>query len=82
MSAIQNFANQGHFVVASRSNPSGSGHVALVVPGEMVKGNWCGEPVTLPVVMDTGYNCREESQGLSRSFGRNKHSQVEFYIYK
>ena len=34
------------------------------------------------VVMDTGYDCREESQKLSKSFGKDKHSQVEFYIYK
>lgn len=83
MSAIQDLANQGHFVVASWINPNGgSGHVALVVPGQMVQGTWCGKWIDLPVVMDTGYDCREESQKLSKSFGKDKHSQVEFYIYK
>ncbi|WP_300700551.1 hypothetical protein [uncultured Alistipes sp.] len=83
MSEIQNLANQGHFIVASWVNTSGgSGHVALVVPGEMQGGTWCGEWIALPVVMDTGAECREESQKLSKSFGTNKHSQVEFYIYE
>lgn len=83
MSEIQNLANQGHFIVASWVNPSGgSGHVALVVPGEMEWGTWCGERMALPIVMDTGAGCREESQKLSVSFGKNKHADVEFYIYK
>lgn len=82
MSEIQNLANQGHFIVPCWVNPSGSGHVALVVPGEMEWGKWCETPTALPVVMDTGAKCREESQKLSESFGKDKHSQVEFYIYE
>ncbi len=85
MAAIQDLANQGHFVVVSWFNPDvgKSGHVALVVPGEMIWGTWCRKKwMELPVVMDTGRKCRAESQKLSISFGPDKHNQVEFYSYK
>lgn len=36
----------------------------------------------LPNAMDTGYNMRTDSQRISLSFGKDKHQDVEFYIYK
>jgi len=82
MSSAQSYANQGYFTVAGWYNNNGSGHVVVIVPGTETKGYWKNTYTDLPNVMDTGYNMRTESQRISLSFGKDKHQDVEFYIYK
>lgn len=76
----QRMANDGWFVVAGWINPepNGSGHVVVIVPGEMVS----SRSGKMPVCMDTGNNMRSEKQSLSQSFGRDKLPNVEFYYYR
>jgi RHS repeat-associated protein len=86
-SEVQEEANSGELVIAAWKNPSGSsGHVALVVPGEAAKrGTWEGKPASaiggIPMVMDTGYNTRTESQSVNYSFGKKKQADVKFFKY-
>lgn len=48
----QNHANQGVLVVAGKSNPSGHGHVCLVIPGILEKsGSWS---VSVPKCVNVG----------------------------
>ena len=78
----QRMANDGWFVVVGWVNPipGESGHVAVVVPGEM---EWSGTyNKKMPVCMDTGYQMRAKKQSMSLSFGSNKIHDVEFYYYK
>lgn len=82
MSTAQSYANQGYFTVAGWYNNNGSGHVVVIVPGAETKGYWNNTYTDLPNAMDTGYNMRTESQRISLSFGKDKHQDVEFYIYK
>ena len=79
MSQAQELANQGYFVVAGWINPdrTKSGHVVVVVPGEMQSG-W---GTKVPCVMDTGYKMRAESQKLSISFHSKKRDGIIFFKY-
>ncbi len=79
--AIQ-YASKGYFVVAGWiNNGSGSGHVAVVVPAETIKGRWNGEETDLPLMMDTGYKRRSESIGINYCFGKDKHQDVIFFKF-
>ena len=76
---VQTEANDGVIVIAGKKEDSGSGHVALAVPGEEVKANkerWGG---TAPVGMDTGSNKRWSSNGMNYSW--NSNTGVNFYKY-
>jgi hypothetical protein len=83
----QEAANNGEVVIASYKSLSGSGHVALVVPGKAATlGTWNGKPASsiggIPLVMDTGAGKREESQSVNYSFGKSIQGEVVFYKYK
>ena len=78
--AIQS-ADEGYFVVAGWINDKGSGHVAVVMPAETVKGTWNGVYTDVPQVMDTGFERRETCISICRCFGRDKHDNVEFYKF-
>ncbi|WP_234119140.1 hypothetical protein [Bacteroides thetaiotaomicron] len=82
MSKAQNLANEGYFVVAGYINPTGSGHVVVIVPGTETLGNWNGTRTYLPNTMDTGSRMRSTSQPINRSFGKSKHNKVIFFKYK
>ncbi len=82
MSQAQDLANQGYFVVAGKGNPSGSGHVVVVVPGTATTQNWNGGSASVPNVMDTGLRKRTKSQPINYSWGTKDHSGIEFYKYK
>ena len=76
------YANEGYFVVAGWiNNTGGSGHVAVIMPAETVKGTWNGVYTDVPQVMDTGYKRRESSVGINQCFGKDKHANVEFYKF-
>ena len=87
ISKAQEAANNGEVVIAAYKSSSGSGHVALVVPGKAATtGTWDGKPASsiggIPLVMDTGAGKREESQSVNYSFGKGKQAEVMFYKYK
>lgn len=80
LSEAQSYANQGYFVVAGYYNPSGSGHVVVVVPGsESYSASW---GCCVPMTMDTGQNKRGSDYKLSESFGPRKKDKVRFYYLK
>jgi len=86
VSEAQNAANNGDVVIASYIASSGSGHVALVVPGEAsMQGTWEGQSAKsmggIPKVMDTGAGMRTEEQPVNYSFGKPKQDEVVFYKY-
>jgi RHS repeat-associated protein len=76
-SEVQIAANDGEIVIAGKQASSGSGHVALAVPGkEESSTSWGG---SAPVGMDTGLNKRWSKNGMNHSWGSN--SGVKFYKY-
>ena len=78
-SEVQDLANDGVIVIAGKKENSGSGHVALAVPGEEVSANkerWGG---SAPVGMDTGKDKRWSSNGMNYSWKSNE--GVNFYKY-
>ena len=80
MDKAQELANSGYFVVAGYFATKGSGHVVVIMPGEMsYSGTW---KCLVPNTMDTGKEMRTEFQSFSYSFGSNKKGHVEFYYYK
>ena len=80
LDTVQQVKNNGAFVVAGWQNPSGeSGHVVVIVPGEMQSG-W--KNMLVPICMDTGRDMRSESQRLSSSFGVDKRLGIVFFKYK
>lgn len=83
MSQAQQLANDGYFVVAGWINSSGSGHVAVIVPGrEYAGGTWNYKSAKVPNTMDTGAGMRAVSQPISHSFGKTKQKDVKFFRYK
>lgn len=78
--AIQS-AKEGYFVVAGWINNTGSGHVAVIMPAETVKGNWNGAYTDVPQVMYTGYKRSESCVGINQCFGKDKNADVEFYKF-
>lgn len=80
LSEAQGYANNVFFVVAGFISPSGSGHVVVVVLGEMQRsGSYDCE---VPCIMDTGYKNRKSSIPLSHGFGSSKKDKIKFYYYK
>jgi uncharacterized protein RhaS with RHS repeats len=76
-SEVQEAANDGEIVIAGKQASSGSGHVALAVPGEEeVSTSWGG---SAPVGMDTGQDKRWSKNGMNHSWSSN--SGVMFYKY-
>jgi RHS repeat-associated protein len=78
-SEVQKLANDGTIVIAGKKESSGSGHVALAVPGVEVranKENWGG---SAPMGMDTGWKKRWSSNGMNYSWATN--TGVNFYKY-
>jgi len=74
---VQAEANDGTIVIAGKKETSGSGHVALAVPGkEESSTSWGGKA---PVGMDTGGKKRWSSNGMNHSWGSN--TGVNFYKY-
>jgi uncharacterized protein YbjQ (UPF0145 family) len=81
MSRAHELAQDGYIVVVGwHSQSVESGHVAVVVPGDMVKSKEWGCPV--PLTMDTGGSARQASGMLSQGFGADKQPEIEFYVYK
>lgn len=77
--AISN-ANHGFFVVAGYINPSGSGHVVVILPGPTKYSSKWGCEV--PLTMDTGDEKRWTNRYLSDSFGPDKKNRISYYFYK
>jgi len=76
-SDVSSEANSGEIIIAGKKESSGSGHVALAVPGDQVKsGNWGG---LAPLGMDTGRNNRWSKKGMNFSWG--KLDGVKFYKF-
>ena len=77
--AISN-ANHGFFVVAGYINPSGSGHVVVILPGPTkYSPSWGCE---VPLTMDTGDGKRWTNRYLSDSFGTDRKNRIAYYFYK
>lgn len=75
----QEIANDGGIVIAGKKEETGSGHVVLVVPGEIVNSSfWKGK---VPVVMDTGWGKRDKKIAISYSWVASDKSGVKFYHY-
>lgn len=77
----QELANRGEFVVAAWENPVPGeyGHVAVIVPGEMVSSDkW---KTFVPQTMDTGIRKRESKQMLSIGFGPDKKETTKYFKY-
>lgn len=86
MADAQSKANEGYFTVAGWINTKlrdngteESGHVVVIVPGEMKESARWG--AKLPVAMDTGSGMRTTSQPLNYSFGYGKRNEILFFIY-
>jgi hypothetical protein len=82
---MQEYANNGHIVIAAASALS-NGHVVMGVPGEEVGGSWWKyredeSHRTVPVVMETGLGKRETRIGINYSWGRENQKKVVFYRY-
>ena len=74
---VQTEADDGSIIIAGKKESSGSGHVALAVPGdEVASTSWGG---TAPVGMDTGKNKRWSSNGMNYSW--SSPTGVTFYKY-
>ncbi len=74
-------ANEGEIVMVGwHSQSAKSGHVAMVVPGELQDSGWKCKRV--PLTMDTGSEGKWTSDKLSRGFGTGKEDSVKFYRYK
>jgi hypothetical protein len=81
MEDAHKLAEEGYIVVAGwHSHSAESGHVAVVVPGDMVKDEWWGCPV--PLTLDTGAHARQAAGQLSKGFGKGKRQKIEFYVYQ
>ena len=81
MSNVQQVVNNGGIVIAGTTNPSGSGHVVLIVPGnEFASGAnyWNG---LVPVAMDTGPGKKWVSRGISSSWGKSSKEDVKFFRF-
>lgn len=76
----QHYANLGYFTVVGWINPTGgSGHVAVVVPGEEFhSANW---KCFVPMVMDSGANRRDDSCPLSNGIGPDKKEHTNYFYY-
>jgi len=72
-------ADQGWFVVAGKIE-TGSGHVCVIVSGEMSYSTSWGTNV--PCAMDTGRNKRHTSEPLSKSWLSEDKEGIEFFVYK
>lgn len=80
---LQADANEGQFIVgaADKSDIDESGHMILVVPGELGKGDkWMSGP-DLPTVMDTGNRGRNENVPMSYVSGKGTVGRMKFYVY-
>lgn len=80
MDEARRYANDGYFVVVGWINTEGSGHVAVIVPGDGdYREKWGG---TLPNTMDTGSNKRWTSKSLQYSFGADKKNDLLYFKFK
>ncbi len=82
---MQNLANKGYFVATAQYNPTGQGHVTVIVPcGDTARpksGAWHGAIV--PTNFDTGaMKVRSTKQTLSDSHGTATAADVKFYYYR
>jgi len=80
LSEAQQYANKGYFVVVGYQAPTGSGHVAVVVPGTATFSKKYGTNV--PCIMDTGKGRRAKCIQLSKGFGDDKKDKIKIYYYK
>lgn len=80
LSEAQQYANKGYFVVVGYQAPTGSGHVAVVVPGTATSSS--KYKMKVPTIMDTGANRRDEKVPLSKGFGVDKKDKIKIYYYK
>jgi len=79
LTKVQNLANEGWFVVAGKTE-SGSGHVAVIVPGTLTPSySWKAD---VPAAFDTGINKRWSGKPLSNSWRASDSGGVEFFRYK
>lgn len=79
---LQADANRGLFIVgaADKSDLNQSGHMVLIVPGKLGKGDkWRSGP-ELPSVMDTGNNGRNQNVPMSHVSGKTTVGKMKFYV--
>ena len=82
---MQKLANKGYFVATAQYNPTGQGHVTVIVPcGDTARpksGAWHG--ATVPTNFDTGaMKVRSTKQTLNNSHGTATAADVKFYYYR
>ena len=88
MDQAQQLANEGNIVMVGWKNPlasprnTHSGHVAVVVPGEMQESGKDSWNCKVPVTFDVGKGVRQSRDKLTFGFGQSKKAGSKFYIYK
>lgn len=82
LSQAQDYANKGYFVVIGWINPieGESGHVMVVVPGEMQHSGKWGKKV--PVVLEMGKGRRYAKTKLSTGMAPEKEQSMKVFYYK
>jgi len=83
----QDLANQGYLVIAGRAEPNGIGHVAVVVPGQMVQsGDGNSYPLVAGGALDSnnpgvpGAAYSENGHGVNHAWSRRHRQEVEYYV--
>ncbi len=86
MDQAQQLANEGNIVMVGWKNPlasprnRNSGHVAMVVPGEMEESGSWGK-CKVPMTFDVGQNVRQSKDMLTKGLGKDKKASTKFYRY-
>lgn len=82
LSQAQDYANKGYFVVVGWINPieGESGHVMVVVPGEMEYSGAWGKKV--PVVLEMGKGRRYAKTKMSWGVDAKKEKELKVFYYK
>ncbi len=82
LSQAQDYANKGYFVVVGWINPieGESGHVMVVVPGEMEYSGAWGKKV--PVVLEMGKRRRYAKTKMSWGVDAKKEKELKVFYYK
>lgn len=81
LNQAQDYANKGYFVVVGWKDPSAhpTGHVAVVLPGQMEKSSTWG--MMVPQIAQAGTRVFS-GEKLSEGFGSDKKNQMVIYVRK
>ena len=87
MDQAQQLANEGNIVMVGWKNPlasprnTHSGHVAVVVPGEMGQSGEDRWNCQVPMTFDVGAGVRQSKNMLTKGLGKDKKATTKFYRY-